>query len=99
MAGPHPSYATLAAGAPPNEDRRLPPPWRDAISTALLAVVPGTGTVWFTQHHALLAPSFEDRYSDDYGRGALHLLQPAFSKVELVRRDAPGGHVRVGDRT
>ncbi|MFL6074349.1 MAG: hypothetical protein ACJ73S_13225 [Mycobacteriales bacterium] len=75
VAGPRPPYATLAAGAPTNEHKRLPAPWRDEIRTMLLAVVPGTGTVWFAQRHKLYSPGLEGAYNEDYSRGDLTLLQ------------------------
>jgi hypothetical protein len=75
VAGPRPSYATLASGAPTDEHERQPTPWRDEIRTMLLAVVPGTGTVWFAQDHTLYSPGLENAYNEDYSRGGASLLQ------------------------
>jgi hypothetical protein len=75
VAGPRPSYATLAADAPTDERKRLPVPWRDEISIRLLAVIPGTGAVWFSADHDLSFPPLEEEYNEDYRSGSRSLLQ------------------------
>jgi hypothetical protein len=73
VAGPRPSYATLALGAPTYDDKWQTPPWQDHVSTALMAVLPGTGTVWFQEYHVLDDPRAYG--SDEYISGDVRLLQ------------------------